>query len=151
MYFCRRFSFDSLMWIYKIVNPRLTKYFSDMRYGEQKKQLDELVGQYVDSVVRGSRIRIPNETVRKIKSAYSDKLHKELSAKVKRDVAQQVKELGPFFISYAVYGACQQLNMKYDDVVNWAREQGITYVKKISEKDFEIIASVLNAVRITQI
>lgn len=122
-----------------------------MRYGEQKKQLDELVGQYVDSVVRGSRIRIPNETVRKIKSAYSDKLHKELSAKVKRDVAQQVKELGPFFISYAVYGACQQLNMKYDDVVNWAREQGITYVKKISEKDFEIIASVLNAVRITQI
>jgi len=132
---------------YDYLNPRLTKYFFDAMFDGYRKQLDEAVVQSIDSVVRDSPVKLPSDIVRRIKNTYTQKLRKGLASKVIKSVTQQVSQLRPVFVSYAVYGACQQLDMKYDKVVDWARQQGCTYIRKISEKDVKKITSVLNAVK----
>jgi hypothetical protein len=132
---------------YGYLNPKLTKYFSDIKFNEYKKEINETVEQYVNSVVRDSSEKVPSDMVRRIKNAYIQKLRKGLASKVKKSVAQQVKELKPVFISYAVYDACQKSDMEYDKVISWAKQQGHSYIIKLSRQDFEKITPVLNAIK----
>ena len=138
---------DVAVQFYDYLNPRLTKYFSDTMFDKYSKQLDETVRKYVDLVIRDSSVKLTGDMVRKIKTTYTQRLKKELASKVKKSVAKQMSELRPIFVSYAIYEVSQQLNIEYNEMVSWARQQGHTYVRKISEKDVEMITSVLNTVK----